>query len=498
MTSSKAPKAADEAGKTRAAQAIGGGLWAMVERILSQFCQVVTFVVAARVLGPADFGAFALVAACAILLMRVAEGGWSPYILSWDGDSTVPRQVLLVAIVSGLAASLLGILAGSGLPLIGVSGETTLLVMLFSAWVTLAVTSSAQRAILTWMGRLRAASVAEIIGELTGLCVALVALYSDQGVLSLAYGRLAFQSTHLVTSFLMTRLSPLPGMPRDAFREMLHTSGQFFFARMIHNLRLYAATFMVGAFLGPASVGFYRAAERLTGAAAEVVGVPTQILAWNLFREARAADNGGTGRFQSVADVFFPVLLAVAVPLFAWLALMGEDVIRALLGAEWLPMLAVLQILTLARLVTLLTYVNEPIMSLAGQVRVLPRVALVFLLFTLVAVLVFAPKGLVPLACSEVVISFAAVGTTIWCTHRWGGIRWLGIARRCARLALSIAAGILVLFLLRDSAVLTGWNGFLRAVALSLPALAAYLAALSVLEPGYRRYGMEQLARLRR
>ncbi|NDR59017.1 oligosaccharide flippase family protein [Aliiruegeria sabulilitoris] len=480
--------------KGPAAHAIGGGLWVMVERIVSQACQVVVFIVAARLLGPAEFGAFALVAACSILLMRVAEGGWAPYILAWPGDSTVPQQVLLVAILSGVLASVLGAVAGSGLPLFGVSTQTTILVVLFAGWVSLAVTSSTQKAILIWMGRLRAASLAEICGDLAGLVVSLVALYSGQGVFSLVYGRLAFQVVQLLVSFSVTRLPPLPGLRGDDFRRMLHMSGQFFAARMIFNLRIYAATFMIGAFLGPAAVGFYRAAERLTGAVAEVVGVPTTTLGWNLFREARAADEGGTGGFQKVANVFFPVLVAVAVPLFAWLAIMGDDIVHSLLGPEWLPMLQVLQILALARLLTLVSYASEPIMSLAGRVDLLPRIALMFLGITVVCVLATAPIGLVPLAWAEVFVAFAAAINTIYCAHRFADIEWGGIFRHWLRLSLSITVGVLSLYLLKQSPLLDGINPFARAVALSLPAVLAYAAALAVFESELRQAVSARLA----
>ncbi len=479
--------------KGRGSGAIGGGLWTMAERLTSQSSQLVIFVVAARILGPADFGVFALVAACAILLMRLAEGGWSPYILSYAGDSTVPRQVLLVAIISGAMAAVAGGLVGLTLPFVGFSTQIVTLVVLFSGWVLLAVTSSAQKAILIWQGRLRAAAVSEIFGEIAGLGVALMALYGGQGVLSLVYGRLAFQTVQLIVSFSITRLSPLPGMERTAFREMMRVSGQFFISRMIYNFRVYAATFMVGAFLGPAAVGFYRAAERLTGAMGEVVGVPTQTLAWNLFRQAREDDNGGTGKFQAVANTFFPVLLAAAVPLFVWLSIMGEDLIRGLLGEEWLPTLPVLAVLVFARAINLVGFLTEPILSLAGQIHRLPAISVLYLLVTIVAVLVSAPFGLIPLAVAQVGVSSVVAGTTFWLLHRHAGLEWGAILRRLPRIVLAIVIGAGTMVLLRNSPMTASWPPLLRAFGLILPVVIVYAGALVALEPTVRGLVMGRL-----
>ena len=83
---------------------LGGGAWTVGERVIAQISQLVIFITAARILSPAEFGVFSLVSACAILLLRTSEAGWAPYIMSWQGDDTVPRQVLMIAILSGLGA----------------------------------------------------------------------------------------------------------------------------------------------------------------------------------------------------------------------------------------------------------------------------------------------------------------------------------------------------------------------------------------------------------
>lgn len=296
--------------------AIASGAWIVVERITAQFSQMAIFILAARILGPAEFGFFALISACAILLLRFAEVGWAQYIMSWHGDSHLPRQVLLMAIISGIIVASAGAATGSLLPVFGFSALAGQLVTLFSIWVFVATTSSAQKGIMIWQSKLRSSAFCEISGELVGLAVAVSALLSGYGVLSLVFGRLAFQSVHLVLSFTITRLTPLRGMKRDQFRHLVSFSAHLFTSRMIGNLRLYAATFIIGGFLGPAAVGFYRAAERLVGALAEVVAVPAEILAWNLFRKAKNSQTGGLERFQAQANIYFRALIALTAPRF--------------------------------------------------------------------------------------------------------------------------------------------------------------------------------------
>lgn len=479
-------------------KAISGGAFTALERIISQASQLIIFVAAARILTPAEFGTFALVSACAILLLRLAEAGWAPYIMSWHGDDQVPRQVLLIALLSGFAMTLLGVLAGLLLPLFGLSGEISQLVILFSVWVTLATTSSAQKGLMIWRDRLKLSAVAESLGEIAGVAVALGALFSGLGVLSLALGRLAFQSTHLAISFAVTRMAPKTGMTRDDLRKLLVFSGHFLSSRMIINLRLYMATFIIGGFLGPAAVGYYRAAERLVGAMAEIVSVPGEVLAWSLFRDTRDTRPEGTeptSGFQDQANIYYRVLFAVALPLFIWLALLGDDLISGLLGEEWLPALPVVAILVLARAIMLPGLATEPVLSLAGEVRRLPPFTLVFFVLTIALTLASAPFGLFAIAWAQVAVSVVIFGATIWLLRQYAGIDLWRVLRRSHRLLVPLALGTAILLGLRDAAWLSGWPALLRAVGVSVPAAVIYALAWIGLDPRLREIVMNRLRR---
>lgn len=258
------------------ASTIGGGHWTVAEPVISQAGQLILIFAAARILSQADFGVFALVSTCAMLLLRMSEVGWAPYIMSWQGDERVPRQVLMVAILSGLGAGVLAALAAPRLGLAPVAGH---LLLLFSVWVALARISSAQKGMMIWRDRLNGSVVAESVGKVMGMCVALVTLFHGDGVYALVFGRLTYQTAHLALSFVITRKVPLFGMERGEFRALCSSSWQIFFSRSIANLRLYVATLIIGGFLGTAPVGYYRAAPRLVGAVGEIIGVPSLMLA---------------------------------------------------------------------------------------------------------------------------------------------------------------------------------------------------------------------------
>lgn len=466
---------------------LGDSVITTVERVFSQVSQFVIFVVAARVLGPAEFGVFALVSACAILLLRAAEVGWSPFIMSWRGDSTVPRQVLFLAVLSGVVFAAIGLLASVITGYFGAGAETIRLMDLLSLWVFIATVSSAQKGILIWQSRLKSSAICEISGEAVGLAVAVTALYAGYGVLSLAFGRLAFQSTHLVLSFLITRMSPLPGLKGEVLRELWVFSLQLFASRMLIHIRLYVATFIIGGYLGPAAVGYYRAADRLVSAVAEIIAVPGQLLAWTQFRKARddGDASGQLDRINSKLRLLLKILTAVGAPIFIWLIFMSDELIHGLLNPEWLPAVPLVAILALSRLLSLFGIVTEPLMSIVGQARQLPIFSgIVFAVSTLLT-LFSIQFGLYAVAWAQLGIAALVLLATMWLLRRFVHTPWGEVFKELRGIVLPLICGGATLVLLDVLTDDLGIPYLVQAVGFGLSATVIYLGAIRVFDRAF-------------
>lgn len=469
-----------ETPSSRSRKSLGDSAVTMGERIVSQGAQLAIFVIAARVLGPADFGVFALVSACAILLLRASEVGWAPFIMAWKGDETVPRQVLFMACLSGAAVALLG-LAGSLVAMaLGLSRELVTLTQLFSLWVMLATASSAQKGVLIWQDRLKTSALCETCGELAGLGVASASLLTGWGILSLAFGRLAYQSTHLALSFAFTRMGPLPGMEKGIRDELKTFSWQLFSSRMLVHIRLYVATFLIGGFLGPTAVGYFRSAERLVSAVAELIAVPGQLLAWTLFRKARDGVPEAERHAALEAQVrrYVKGLFAVGTPLFLWLMLMAPELVGGLLGEEWLPAAPLVVLLAFGRLLFLPGVATEPLMSITGEARRLPYYTGTIFVLSIALTVAAAPFGVTAVAWSQVAVSAFALVANGWLCQRYAGIGSLPVATGLSGLILPLGIGAGVLILLDHWGVPAAMPELAQPFAYGIVAVLAYGAGL--------------------
>ena len=478
-------------------KAFGDGAISAVERIVSQAAQFAIFIVAARMLGPDEFGIFALVSACAILLLRVAEVGWSPFIMSWSGDATVPRQVLFIAVLSSFVFGAVGLLAAVVVNLFDVSDTTISLIVLFAIWAALANISSAQDGMMIWLGKLKAAALCEIAAEIVGLIVAIAALYRGYGVLSLAFGRLALQTVQLILSFSVTRLAPMAGLRGPVLRELRVFSTQIFISRMLINTRLYMAVFIIGGFLGPTAVGYFRAADRLVSAAAELIVVPAQMLAWTLLRRARDAGEaaGLSARMNATVRKHTKMVFAVGTPLFLWLMLSSADLIHGMLSSEWLPAAPLVGILAFARLLTLFGVVTEPLMSIVGEARRLPLFTATVFVISLALTIGSAAIGLYAVAWAQILISVIVLAATIHLFSRYAGIEWAGIFRDLRGSLLPLAFGGLTVMILEAATASLVLPPLAQALGFGVLALVVYVLATAIFD---RRFWKETAAQLKK
>lgn len=474
--------------------AVRGGIWTAISRILSQVVQFAIFMVAVQVMPPAEFGIFALVWTWSLILSQFAITGWPEYIMQWRGDSLQPRRVLAMAMTGGALLAGVGIALSYLAPLISDDPRATPLMQVFALWIFFASVGGTFGGALNWEDRLTAAAVSTIFGDLANLAVAVWALLQGHGVFALAAGRLVGVLFWAAAGLVAARMVPDFRITRQQATEIIRFTSRIVAVRLLVNIRLYAATLVIGAFLGAAHAGYFRAGQRLVSALAEILGEPTRVLAWSLFRSTRDAQ-GPKVDFRERANSFFPLLLVFAVPLFAATAFLADDITMGLLGEEWLPAASVVRILAIAYAVLATSAANEAVLSLAGMVRILPYMVLVNATLGVGITMIAAPHGIFATAWAQVVSALFIFSINAWMMQRHAAIRWWQVFLRLRVLPVALLLSAAVPLLGGQAALLEPVPPFLRAVLLALAFLTVFYAVLLGFDAGLRRQVRQLLQR---
>lgn len=458
---------------------VRGAAWTVISRIGIQLSHFALLLVAARFLGPADFGVFALVSAVVMGFACLAQAGWREFMIVADSRDDRARANTC-ALMAGVTGCGVGLLAGAGYWLVFDEQITASLIAALSIWLIPATLAEAQAGLLTYRGRLVILAQVQLAGELCGVAAGIAALAAGWGMFALVAARLTAQILAIGGLLIASRWFALTG-PRTALNAgILVFSRQILVVRMLGFLNENFALFVVGALLGPAAAGLYRAGARFVGAISEVIGEAFRRTAWSVFRAARDEDraNGSDSRLVSARGAgLLSALLMVAGPLFVGLAITSDSVIETMLGEQWTDAASVLLFLAVARFLLAPGLVSEPMLASRGRVAWVQYLALFRFATSLIFLLLFAPFGLEWAAASQVIAALIVLPVFIWAQERLGGLRWKLVLAACwpsLLLAMPAMAGAVI----ATAQVTEAWGGVWSLLAQGSVGAGAYAGVL--------------------
>lgn len=478
---------------------VSDGMFTIAAKGTSQVVQLAIFILAARVLTSAEFGFFAFISAFLVMLIVLAEGGWGEFLLKSHDTEAELDKIATTAIASGGIVSV-ATLAGAVVMTLWLADPVPGKVLgIFSVLIFLSALSTIYDAILVSRGRLRTQAIIRIAAELFGLVFVAFGLWAGWNIFALFAGRLAMQSMTLLGSAIAVGWVPRLRMTRPFLREILGFSRHILANRLIFFLRSYSATLAVGSFLGLSEAGYYRAAERIVSGISELVAEPARMLSWVVFRRARERTPREGGDDAAIiaraADTFLVRFIALAAPLYLCLALASGALVHFVLGETWMPAAVIVSILAVRQMLLIPSSIVEPLLSMVGELRRLPPIALANGSVAILFIVMFAPFGLIPLAVGQCLVGAFWLTTMIRLQQRYGGLDWIGITRRsgptfvalAAMLAADTAIDFIALPDLMPNAFTSGFEIFAGALVYVAVLVLFHKVAVVSAAPAYRQ-----------
>ncbi len=322
-------------------------MWSVGARIATQLVALGVTLIAARFLGPADFGLFAIAAAAVTFIRTLMYSGAYEFLLKspepklWSSEGLAANMLLATALTAIAIACAAAIPGG---------GRITDLIVALAPSNALAALAAWLEVHLLRRNRLNAYYGVMFVAEGVAGAAAAWALLEGFGIWALviqAYVR-AFMNCALYalmrpaffsTAFSGARLKGLFGWSLPRYGEVTLA-----FASQ------YGSDILLGAFLSPAATGIYRGANRICSAASDVLSQPLRTFGLVGLSRRRAAG-------QDVGVLVPPLLRLVGLTSWAALAIfaaLAGVVVPALLGEAWREAGAIAPILCAA--LALLTF----------------------------------------------------------------------------------------------------------------------------------------------
>lgn len=315
-----------------------GGAYLAARYGLGVGVSVGNMLVMTRWIGPHAYGLFVTAVGMVAFLSNVARGGIDTYLVRRETD---PDQR-----VYGVAATLI-VAIGLGLALAG-GAATPLLARWYKSrefvypYLALLLTVPVTGLTGVFMAELErklnfgSAAAIELGGQALGFLVSAALAWSRLGVWAPVAGQIGWQIYVLTAACFSSRVFPRPQFDPGQMREMLSYGIGLTASLRTWQLRTLVNPLLVGRFCGTEAVAFVALALRI----AEALGT-VRLAAGRMAIAALSRLQNRREQFRKTLEHALYLQVVSLGPLLAGFALCGPFLVRHVMGARWMPALAV-------------------------------------------------------------------------------------------------------------------------------------------------------------
>jgi polysaccharide transporter, PST family len=319
-------------GKELRRLAVRGGAATISASALSLAVQVVSTVILARLLTPADFGVVAMVTTFVMILMGVGANGCNEAIIQREKmDRFLASNLFWINLAVGLILTVGFAAAGSLLARFYGNPLVTRVAVAMSPGILIASFSVVPVALLKRAMRFAEVSANEVVGRTANTVVTILLAPRGWGYWALVAGILAQALSIAIGAWW--RCPWIPSLPRQGVgtRAVLRFAGHVY---VTFNASYFTHNFdnlLVGWRFNATALGYYKKAYDLFALSASQLTGPLN----NVALAALSRMKNDPARFRRNLASSLEMVALVGMAMGADLTLVGKDVVRLVLGSKW-------------------------------------------------------------------------------------------------------------------------------------------------------------------
>ncbi len=385
-----------------------GALWNAATFGLSKIVVLVTTVILARLLDPADFGLLGIGLVVIGYLDFINDFGVSAAVVQHEGEA---EETASTAFWLNMALGFtLGVVGFFGAPYLAdffSEPRATSVIRVLSLSFPLTSIGSIHDARLRRDLRFGRRVVPEFLKGVAKGVVSITMALMGYGVWSLVWGQLAGTAVAAVCYWAVFPWVPSIRFSRRTSRELLGFGSQLTMVGLLGGLHKNFDYLVVGRQLGTKLLGLYTLAFRLPQLLVEsVVDIAGQV-AFPAFSRVRT----DPVRVRKGLQRMLGMIGLIIMPLGLGLALTADPFVRVFYGSRWTAAIPVMRVLSIYILVQSLSKTCGDVYKAMGRPGILNKLAIIKLAVTIPLLVIAVPHGIVAVAVAQLI---AAAILTVW------------------------------------------------------------------------------------
>lgn len=354
---------ATSAGADLRRRSVRAGTATVVSQGLRFAFQMVSTVVLARLLSPADFGLIAMVTAITNFALVFSHLGLSTATVQHEAISHSQVSGLFwVNAGFGLLVALIVVAASPLLTWFYQEPQLTSVASLLSLTFVFSGLAVQHRALLTRKMRFVAIGIADVVGVASGVVVAIVAAMFGAGYWALVIMHVTTQLASMVGFWIAERWRPRFTVPWREIVPLLKFGSRISAFNIVNYFSRNGDNVLIGRFLGSVELGFYTKAYNLMMLPVRQIRGPI----YSVGLPALSRLQKDPDRYRSYYLRIVHLTAFLSVPMALFLGAFAYEVIGIMLGPDWLEAAAVFRILALSAAMQPVTGTSGMVMQSLG------------------------------------------------------------------------------------------------------------------------------------
>lgn len=377
-----------------------GFLWTSIDKFSSQFVQFIIGIIIARFVSPHEYGVLGILMIFIILSQVFIDSGFGSALIYRNdkNDEDLQTAFSFNLCISLLLYAILYVLAPHiesfyDLPQLALYLRVSIIVLFINALLVVPT------AILRIDFQFKTLAIGNIISTLLSGCAGVILAFLGYGVWALIIQLLCRPFVLLLCICPFCKWLPRFRFYKSAFSNLLNYGVKIFSASFLTKVVDECTAFFVGKILSPTSLGVFTRANQFAGLPSTSM---VTIIGSVIFPSLSSIKND-EGQFDELFKKSVLYISAFSIPLFLWIAMISEPLVRILLTDKWIAVVPVMQILCIGRCFYPVANISEQVMNAKGRSDLFLKQQIIKITIKAIAVVCLIRFGLIAVAIADAI-----------------------------------------------------------------------------------------------
>ena len=392
-------------------QAIKGVIWSGIQNWGSQAGSLITFLILARLLSPADFGLLALANTFVTFVSIFLDQGFSQALIQrHEIEDRHFNTAFWTQICLGVCFMLLGVASSHLIAAIFEQPRLAPILQVLSSIFVINSLNRVQLAILRRKLAFKAIAIRALASIIISGIVGVGFAFYGYGVWSLVAQQLTFEIVGVITFWSISDWKPKLQFSVTHFKELSSFGISILGSKILTYFNQNTDNLLIGYFLGEVALGYYAVAYRILQALIQLLVNTGNQVALPVLSKMQTEP-------QKLLRVFYQMtkyVSLIALPVFLGVVSLSNELVIVLFGEKWQSAIPVMQVLSLGGIVYLILFFNRSVFVAIGKPFWRLRLEVVNVVFNTFACIIAVNYGILAVGIAYVISDFLMIPLSLW------------------------------------------------------------------------------------